>query len=139
MFRSRGERPLAPLGKAQDLVALELGEAFYDGLGQCTHGGSLALQCVADLNGVLLLPLHGAAPAWSTTFDAPTRATVASVRSHPLLAAEAAPTVAPQGMGMAEKVLLELVIPHGAATYTTSRHLAPPLLPWAPLDPAYGH
>jgi hypothetical protein len=30
---SRGERPLAGLGEAQDLVALQLGEAVDDGLG----------------------------------------------------------------------------------------------------------
>ena len=49
MYCSRGERPLAPLGKAQDLVALELGEAVDDGLCQALHGCSLSKQLVIDL------------------------------------------------------------------------------------------
>ena len=124
VYCSRGERPLAPLGKAQDLVALELGEAFNDGLGQCPHGSPLAFQCVPDLDRVLLLPPHGAAPAWGTTADATTWGGVAPIWGHPTILAETASTIAPLWAAVAEEVLLELVAPHGAATDPAWGHLA---------------
>ena len=129
VYRLRVERPLASLGKSQNLVALELGEAFNNGLSQCPHGCPLVLQCVYDLEGVLLLPPHRAAPSWGT---------VTPIWGHTILGTESASVVAPLRTGMTEKVLLELVTPHGVATDTTRGHLAPPLLPWPPFDPAWG-
>ena len=136
VYRSRGERPLASLGKSQNLVALELGKAFNDGLGQSPHGSPLAFQCVPDLVRVLLPP-HGAAPAWGTTADAATWGGVAPVRGHPTILAETAPTVAPLSAAVAEEVLLELVTPHGAATDPAWGHLAHSLHHWGSLAPTW--
>jgi hypothetical protein len=136
---SWGERPLALLGNAQDLVALEFSKAFNDGLSQCPHCCPLPLQCLASLHGVILLSPHGAAPSWGTTADTAIWSTTAPIRGHPVLAAETTPTVATFRTAMAEKVLLELVVAYRATTDTTLGHLASPLLPCAPLDPAWGH
>jgi len=79
---SRGERLLASLSNAQDLVALELGEAGNDCLGQGPDGCSLIFQSGA-LFDVVLLPLDGAAPTRGHTADA------AATRGTPT---DAAPT-----------------------------------------------
>ena len=125
---SWGERPLALLGNAQDLVALEFSKAFNDGLSQCPHCCPLPLQC-ASLHGVILLSPHGAAPSWGTTADTSIWSNTDPIWGHPLLAAETTPTVATFRMCMAEKVLLELVVAYRATTDTTLGHLASPLLP----------
>jgi hypothetical protein len=149
--RSRSERPLTGLDEAQDLVALELGKAFDDGLGQALDSCPLGLQSSALVDGALLPP-GGAAPTRGHTADAaPTRGTptdaaptwgktaeaAAPVLGHPVLGEVAAPAVAALLAGVAEEVLLELVAPHGAATDPTWGHLAPPLVPWG-LDPSWG-
>jgi hypothetical protein len=76
---------------------------------------------------------------WGTSADASAWGLIAPVWGHRGFGTETTPTVAALRSGMAEEVLLELVAPHGAPTETALGNLAPPLLPWGPLDPTWGH
>jgi hypothetical protein len=137
---SRRERPLAILGEVQDLVALELGEAFDDGLGQALDSCPLGLQSGALVDGALLPP-GGAASTRGHTADASatwgkTAEVAAPFCGHYFLEEEAGPAVAPFLTGVAEEVLLELVASHGAATNPAWGQLTPTLVPWG-LDPTW--
>jgi hypothetical protein len=100
---SRCEWLLTCLSKAQDLVTLELGEAFNDGLSQNLHGCPLSLQCGVPFYGsLLLLPPYGGAPTWGTTADAAAGCALAPIWGKVFLGAKTAPTISPLLAGVAE-------------------------------------